>query len=62
MQIPHNLMELLLLYHIYIMAKKGNKRRTKRALRPWIIFVQKIAKENPGKPFKDVLKMASTIK
>jgi hypothetical protein len=44
------------------MAKKVNKRRTKRVLSPWVLFVQKIAKENPGKSFKDVLKMASTMK
>ena len=44
------------------MAKKGNGRRTKRALTPWNLFVKKVAKENPGTPFKDVLKMASTMK
>jgi hypothetical protein len=45
------------------MPKKTGKGKTKkRALSPWIIFVQKVRKENPGKSFKEVLKMASSLK
>ena len=33
-----------------------------RKLTAWNIFVQKIGKENPGKPFKEILKLASTLK
>jgi hypothetical protein len=34
----------------------------KRKLSAWNLFVKKVHKENPGKSFKDVLKMASTLK
>lgn len=45
------------------MAKRGSpKRRTKRALTPWNLFVKKVHKENPGKSFKEILKMASKMK
>ena len=36
--------------------------KTKRKLSSWNLFVQKIHKANPGKPFKVILKMASTLK
>lgn len=45
------------------MAKRTSKRGTKkRALTPWNLFVKKVHKENPGKPFKEILKLASTLK
>jgi hypothetical protein len=37
---------------------KGGKRKPSA----WNVFVKKVGKENPGKSFKDVLKMASTLK
>jgi len=41
----------------------GGKRRTKkRKLSSWNLFVMKVKKANPSKSFKDVLKMASTMK
>jgi hypothetical protein len=33
-----------------------------RKLTGWNIFVAKVGKENPGKSFKEVLKLASTLK
>lgn len=33
-----------------------------RKLTSWNIFVAKVRKENPGKPFKEILKLASTLK
>ena len=36
--------------------------KTKRKLSSWNLFVQKIHKANPGKPFKVILKMASSLK
>ena len=41
------------------MAKRGTK---KRALTPWNLFVKKVHKENPGMMFKNVLKLASSLK
>ena len=38
------------------------KRGGKRKLSAWNLFVKKVHKENPGKSFKEVLKMASTLK
>lgn len=42
----------------------GNKtlKGGKRKLSAWNLFVKKVHKENPGKSFKEVLKMASTLK
>ena len=37
-------------------------RKNKRKLSSWNVLVKKVGKENPGKSFKDVLKMASTLK
>ena len=37
-------------------------RKNKRKLSPWIVFVQKVRKENPGLDFGKVLKLASTLK
>jgi len=37
-------------------------RKNKRKLTPWNLFVKKVHKENPGKSFKEVLKIASTLK
>lgn len=37
-------------------------RKNKRKLSPWIIFVQKVGRENPGMKFGEVLKLASTLK
>ena len=34
----------------------------KRPLTAWNIFVKKVRKENPGKTFKEVLMMASSLK
>jgi hypothetical protein len=34
----------------------------KRPLSSWNLFVQKVRKENPGKTFKEVLIMASSLK
>jgi hypothetical protein len=34
----------------------------KRPLTAWNLFVKKVRKENPGKTFKEVLMMASTLK
>lgn len=34
----------------------------KRPLTSWNLFVKKVRKENPGKTFKEVLMMASTLK
>ena len=34
----------------------------KRKLSSWNLFVMKVKKENPDKQFKDVLKLASTLK
>jgi hypothetical protein len=42
-------------------TRKGGKTK-KRALTPWNLFVKKVHKENPGKSFKEVLKMASALK
>jgi len=36
--------------------------KTKRKLSSWNLFVQKIHKSNPGKPFKVILQMASKLK
>jgi hypothetical protein len=33
-----------------------------RKLTGWNIFVAKVRKENPGKSFKEILKLASTLK
>ena len=33
-----------------------------RKLTAWNIFVKKVSKENPSKSFKEVLKLASTLK
>ncbi len=46
---------------------KGGKRRTKkshgkRKLSSWNLFVMKVKKANPSKSFKEVLKMAATMK
>ncbi len=38
---------------------KGGK---KRKLSSWNLFVMKLKKSNPKKSFKDILKMASTMK
>jgi len=46
------------------MATRNRKQKgtRKRKLSPWIIFVQKVRKENPGMDFGKVLKLASTLK
>ena len=45
------------------MSRKSGKGKTKkRALTPWNLFVKKVHKDNPGKSFKEVLKMASALK
>lgn len=36
--------------------------KTKRKLSSWNLFVQKIHKSNPGKPFKVILQIASKLK
>jgi hypothetical protein len=46
----------------------GGKRKTrkhgkgKRKLSSWNLFVMKVKKANPSKSFKEVLKMAATMK
>lgn len=42
----------------------GTKKKVggKRKPSAWNVFVKKVSKENPGKSFKEVLKMASTLK
>lgn len=42
--------------------KNGTKKVGKRKLSSWNLFVMKIKKQNPKKSFKEVLKMASTMK
>lgn len=42
------------------MGKTGKK--GKRKLSMWNLFVMKVKKTNPSKSFKEVLKMASTMK
>jgi hypothetical protein len=49
-------------------AMQGGKRKTrksgkgKRKLSSWNLFVMKVKKANPSKSFKEVLKMAATMK
>jgi len=43
-------------------TKKAKQQGGKRKPSAWNVFVKKVSKENPGKSFKDVLKMASTLK
>lgn len=43
-------------------GKRKTKRNGKRKLSSWNLFVMKIKKANPSKSFKEVLKMASTMK
>jgi hypothetical protein len=43
--------------------RKGRKtRKGKRKLSSWNLFVMKVKKANPSKSFKEVLKMAATMK
>ncbi len=44
------------------MAGKTVKGGKKRKLSTWNLFVMKIKKSNPKKSFKEILKMASTMK
>jgi hypothetical protein len=44
------------------MARKTVKGGKKRKLSSWNLFVMKLKKSNPKKTFKEVLKMASTMK
>jgi hypothetical protein len=42
--------------------RKQKKGTRKRKLSPWIVFVQKVRKENPKMDFGQVLKLASSLK
>jgi hypothetical protein len=41
---------------------KTKKNKTKRKLTSWNLFVMKVKKQNPGKSFMEVLKIASSEK
>ena len=43
-------------------GKRKTKRHGKRKLSSWNLFVMKVKKANPSKSFKEVLKMAATMK
>jgi len=43
-------------------SRKTKKRHGKRKLSSWNLFVMKVKKANPSKSFKEVLKMAATMK
>ena len=43
-------------------GSKTKKNKTKRKLSDWNLFVMKIHKQNPGKKFSEVLKIASSEK
>ena len=43
-------------------GKRKTKKHGKRKLSSWNLFVMKVKKANPSKSFKDVLKMAATMK
>ena len=43
-------------------GKRKTKKHGKRKLSSWNLFVMKIKKANPSKSFKEVLKMASSMK
>jgi hypothetical protein len=42
--------------------RRGTKKNGKRKLSSWNLFVMKVKKANPSKSFKEVLKMAATMK
>ena len=46
------------------MATRKNKRKSasKSKLSPWIIFVKKVHKENPGKTYGQAMKIAASLK
>lgn len=43
-------------------GKRKTKKHGKKKLSSWNLFVMKVKKANPSKSFKEVLKMASTMK
>jgi hypothetical protein len=43
-------------------GKRKTKKSGKRKLSSWNLFVMKVKKANPSKSFKEVLKMAATMK
>jgi hypothetical protein len=43
-------------------GKRKTKKTGKRKLSSWNLFVMKVKKANPSKSFKEVLKMAATMK